>query len=169
MTKWHKGPPPHIGWWNASVKANNDIWRWWDGRVWSKPADCKQKASDIARQAATPCEPGCIIEWTTFYPKNARVPRIDPQANPQRKITYAQAKQAFDALLDKAEQHGASIFYEDYLCKIEITASTIKALTVATGVGIAILWYDSDYANMTYQEFHENFQKAFSLWKKVND
>ena len=38
---WHSGPPPHVGWWNASfdfVKGNND-WRWWDGKCWSIVVD----------------------------------------------------------------------------------------------------------------------------------
>ena len=33
--KWHKGPPPSVGWWPASVAECEDAIRWWDGRTWS--------------------------------------------------------------------------------------------------------------------------------------
>jgi hypothetical protein len=34
--QWFSGPPPAVGWWPASVTCNFvDIYRWWDGFVWS--------------------------------------------------------------------------------------------------------------------------------------
>ena len=32
---WHKGQPPHIGWWNASNRRSEIMWRWWNGHRWS--------------------------------------------------------------------------------------------------------------------------------------
>lgn len=78
--KWHKGPPPHVGWWNASQYMFEDCWRWWDGKQWSKPAWADEPvhlavyASRLKEGPKNEC-----IEWTDFYPKNARVPRINPK------------------------------------------------------------------------------------------
>lgn len=78
--KWHKGPPPHVGWWNASFMKSHDCWRWWNGFFWSEPA-WPEYAAKYAQMAAkkkqeTNSHP---IQWTHYYPKNARVPRIDPR------------------------------------------------------------------------------------------
>jgi hypothetical protein len=35
MIKWHKGPPPSIGWWPASHHEDDSILRWWNGEYWS--------------------------------------------------------------------------------------------------------------------------------------
>lgn len=73
---WRKGPPPHVGWWNASTKRDEHIWRWWNGRYWSMPAneDFSAKwAGRASRKKAVFC---LDVEYRTFYPKNARVPRI---------------------------------------------------------------------------------------------
>ena len=73
---WHSGPPPHVGWWNASNTRNPNIWRWWDGKNWSfgfrphhlvEHADCSKVAPHYYP-----------IEWTDHWPSNARVPRIAP-------------------------------------------------------------------------------------------
>jgi hypothetical protein len=79
---WHKGPPPHIGWWNASNGKVNIFWRWWNGKHWSEPCfsgDCANTAARYAKikHQGWPEE----IEWTNYYPKNARVPRINPGEN----------------------------------------------------------------------------------------
>ena len=77
---WHKGPPPHVGWWNASAGRNPDVWRWWNGKHWSglvrRSADWK-KAGKVAlgpnlfgRQES--------IEWNDYWPEGAAVPRINP-------------------------------------------------------------------------------------------
>lgn len=35
LTDWASGPPPSVGWWNASTREDPDARRWWSGRVWS--------------------------------------------------------------------------------------------------------------------------------------
>lgn len=76
--KWHKGPPPHVGWWEASWNRNAGIWRWWDGYRWSVHVDQHaQAAGALARKKVF--VDADEIEWTHYYPKNARVPRIDPR------------------------------------------------------------------------------------------
>lgn len=77
---WHKGPPPHVGWWNASTVCDDDAWRWWDGIRWSN-ATWANKSSTAARNTAKTKAFGSIqgeVEWTHYYPENARVPRIAP-------------------------------------------------------------------------------------------
>lgn len=74
---WHKGPPPHVGWWNASATKAHDAWRWWDGKQWSIFAYSQELSGTAALSASQP-SPESGIEWTNFYPENARVPRIDP-------------------------------------------------------------------------------------------
>ncbi len=74
---WHKGPPPYVGWWNASDCHNHNSWRWWNGKYWSwayfpdETPHCPPEKSL------------CFIpnEWTDYWPENARVPRIDPRVN----------------------------------------------------------------------------------------
>ena len=76
--KWHKGPPPHIGWWNASDARLNKMWRWWNGEFGCRGVT-KTASGLQARQAAAHKEYPCFpIEWTTYYPKRARVPRRAP-------------------------------------------------------------------------------------------
>ena len=82
MTKqiWHKGPPPHIGWWRIRTKvpySKKQPWRWWDGECWSWPAfedDTKKTAALMAMIKSEVMG----IQWNTYWPKNARVPRIKP-------------------------------------------------------------------------------------------
>lgn len=75
---WYGGEPPHIGWWNASVLEDCEIWRWWNGRCWSLIAtkgDSAEVAFSYARRPDKHTLP-LLIKWTTYYPKKARVPRI---------------------------------------------------------------------------------------------
>jgi len=77
---WHKGPPPHIGWWNASAFQDPSCWRWWDGNIWSIDAPdfiSSRFAASCAKEPATQGIQG-VIEWTNYWPKGARVPRIKP-------------------------------------------------------------------------------------------
>jgi hypothetical protein len=71
---WHKGPPPHIGWWNASFVQDPEVWRWWDGAQWT--GICYEDLSpEMAGLAATT---RCIdsgVEWCDYWPENARVER----------------------------------------------------------------------------------------------
>lgn len=75
---WRRGPPPHIGWWNASTDRGLDIWRWWNGTCWSRPALEKLSASKAAIHANEDETNTWPIEWTEYWPENARVPRLDP-------------------------------------------------------------------------------------------
>lgn len=82
---WHKGPPPHPGWWVASFSKDRICWRWWNGAKWSFPAYRSFTAQEAAIKAIR-CEYGTKdIEWTHYYPKDARVPRIDPRKFQQSK------------------------------------------------------------------------------------
>ena len=63
MSKWHKGPPPSVGWWPASVRGMEGIYRWWDGRRWSAPV-MSQEPADFAGHAATIKKPGQKdVQW----------------------------------------------------------------------------------------------------------
>lgn len=80
--EWHSGPPPHIGWWNASNDENPGVWRWWNGEAWSVAAYEGNSAEQVEHKAQTPLEPiwcePTDIYWCDYWPENARVPRIDP-------------------------------------------------------------------------------------------
>lgn len=77
---WHKGPPPHVGWWNASRYGHLANWMWWNGSEWScsvgECADAKRAGQISALK--NPYQDGSIV-WTDYWPENARVPRIDPR------------------------------------------------------------------------------------------
>lgn len=76
---WHKGPPPHVGWWNASLAQDEDCWRWWDGEEWSI-ASTKETSPEAAdkRVSHKSTYSRLDMEWTDYWPEGARVPRIDP-------------------------------------------------------------------------------------------
>lgn len=80
---WHSGPPPHVGWWEAAFEGlHTGYWGWFDGTGWSRFAHESKSAEYAAEQAE---HPGgeyvpMRIEWSDYWPKNARVPRIDPRA-----------------------------------------------------------------------------------------
>lgn len=79
---WKSGPPPHIGWWNASavlMSPSPHAWRWWDGRKWS--FNCQQGDSDEWLKNAIPQKGNYETDkmvWSDYWPENARVPRVDP-------------------------------------------------------------------------------------------
>ena len=75
---WKSGPPPHVGWWNASVCDDDIAWRWWNGKVWSVVVYSSNSAEQVARFALDVCEEVKSIFWTDYWPKGASVPRIDP-------------------------------------------------------------------------------------------
>ncbi len=92
---WNSSPPPHVGWWNASYAKDTGAWRWWDGNGWSQPAFDHYMAT-LAGERAT--EKSCsvdTIQWTTYWPENARVPRVDPRcsdpnfSNVEKLMTFA--------------------------------------------------------------------------------
>lgn len=78
---WHRGEPPHNGWWNASNTCNTEtwgrVWRWWDGKCWSASAYPRDSMATV-KQMANRKTPTNDIKWTDYWPENARVPRIDP-------------------------------------------------------------------------------------------
>lgn len=74
---WHRGPPPHIGWWNASSNRNPEMWRWWDSEGWSRPAPSNYSAEEAALEANASAT-AWWIEWTNYWPEDARVPRVAP-------------------------------------------------------------------------------------------
>lgn len=74
---WHSGPPPHIGWWQASTFENEKLWRWWDGRRWSFAVPISASPGRAAELSAEKTSAKCIL-WTHYWPENARVPRIVP-------------------------------------------------------------------------------------------
>ena len=75
---WHKGQPPHIGWWNASNRRSEIMWRWWNGHLWSWFALPMYSAKMAAESATVHSGIITLIEWTDYWPENARVPRIKP-------------------------------------------------------------------------------------------
>lgn len=82
---WHSGPPPHVGWWIASRHSNPNLWRWWDGSRWSAAVNQKaspKRAGERAKRHPRPILDVSIgpIKWNPGWPKNARVPRIDPRS-----------------------------------------------------------------------------------------
>lgn len=92
---WRKGPPPFPGWWNARVMSfsGDDRWGWWDGRRWSVFADEGMSASEAAERAKTIGGYGggtAHVEWSDYYPENARVPRVDPRETVRPGITIRQ-------------------------------------------------------------------------------
>jgi len=70
---WKSGPPPHVGWWEASHYKYIGMWRYWNGKKWS---------FWYGKYEIPPKKPPInvnqVIFWNDYYPKNARVPRIDP-------------------------------------------------------------------------------------------
>lgn len=76
---WHEGPPPHVGWWNASTTKDHAAWRWWDGKQWSRATYPHQPAEYAAKEAACAADVQ-DVEWADYWPRGARVPRIDPRA-----------------------------------------------------------------------------------------
>ena len=79
---WHKGPPPFPGWWNASWNCNDGIWRWWNGRYWSKSVVACSPVADVrcAARRHEQLQDTLQIKWTDYWPENARVPRVDPRS-----------------------------------------------------------------------------------------
>jgi hypothetical protein len=85
MTKpeivWHKGPPPHVGWWCSAICGDVTYWRWfgYDGNfsVSVSSDDKGWNLNFIALQAK--CRmPIDSTNWCDYWPENARVPRVDP-------------------------------------------------------------------------------------------
>jgi hypothetical protein len=79
-TKWNSGPPPHVGWWNASGCQVPFIWMFWNGFEWSQGShfsNTSVKAAIYASRLAV--SPLGWIKWSYYWHENARVPRINPE------------------------------------------------------------------------------------------
>lgn len=83
--KWRKGFPPHTGWWNASRSETSDTWRWFDAhkKQWGDYCNEGFEAKEAAQRARISAyetdDPDKQIKWRSYYPKDARVPRVDPR------------------------------------------------------------------------------------------
>lgn len=79
---WHKGPPPHIGWWNVSNGHTETLWRWWDGEYWSIVVRESDRLSTVAHCGSIANQlPGDLM-WSDYWPENAVCPRLDPGQSP---------------------------------------------------------------------------------------
>jgi hypothetical protein len=80
--KWHDGPPPFAGWWNASRTKTTTSWRWWNGKNWGDYTPDHADAEEAAERANVPAyetdDPDKQIKWRWTYPKKARVQRHPP-------------------------------------------------------------------------------------------
>lgn len=86
--KWNLGPPPHVGWWKASIKKSESLWRWWDGKHWSMTAYDTEDAHEVVLWAGTVS--GYEVSevfWCHDWPENARVPRYVPEGATTRAPT----------------------------------------------------------------------------------
>ena len=74
---WHAGPPPAVGWWQASTTKTKGTWRWWNGYRWSRAAYPQMPAEQAAAQAAKSLPRGLSqgVMWTWDWPAGARVER----------------------------------------------------------------------------------------------
>lgn len=82
---WHNGPPPHIGWWNASVHECPMIWRFWTGEAWTNSITPRMICPDSVEGLGIRCgDWQARIKWNDYWPENARVPRIDPRISPHK-------------------------------------------------------------------------------------
>ena len=64
-TKWHRGPPPDIGWWPASLMRDPKRLRYWDGKGWSVFVEHTSTAEEASQRAATVWSVGAdSMVWT---------------------------------------------------------------------------------------------------------
>lgn len=61
---WHKGAPPSIGWWPASVLHDKNVIRWWNGKYWSISCYPKYSAGLAANLATVKSIDSVRVEWT---------------------------------------------------------------------------------------------------------
>jgi uncharacterized protein YeaO (DUF488 family) len=79
---WNKGYPPFTGWWCTKIGPITNLWRWFDAekQTWSISAATFYTAEMAALSAAEEdWDRPDLTEWSYSWPKNARVPRIDPR------------------------------------------------------------------------------------------
>lgn len=86
---WHSGPPPAVGWWQASANGVfMNMWRWWSGSGWSVAVASGSTGKEAA-SAAKMLSSGPNILWRYYWPPGARVPRLAsvPPVEPVSKDT----------------------------------------------------------------------------------
>ena len=76
---WHNGPPPHIGWWNALDLCEwPNEWRWWNGENWSIAVNHRHLPESAGAVSKNPSAFRLDeIQWSDYWPADARVPRLD--------------------------------------------------------------------------------------------
>lgn len=60
---WNSGPPPSIGWWQASWSKNPKVLRWWDGKEWSVAVPEERTSKEAAELALVKSVFFSNIEW----------------------------------------------------------------------------------------------------------
>lgn len=78
---WHSGPPPFVGWWNASWLKAKRTWRWWDGACWSVGIVDNADSEKVRFQSQMPTAYNCNIVWNDYWPEDAVCPRFDPNGS----------------------------------------------------------------------------------------
>jgi hypothetical protein len=98
---WHKGPPPHVGWWCSSMGIDVTYWRWFgdDGKFSiSVPSDDNRWNLDFKALQLKSHPKINGIYWCDYWPENARVPRVDPRK--------AESERAMQKLADFNQEFG---------------------------------------------------------------
>jgi hypothetical protein len=75
MTKWHRGPPPSIGWWPADFSKNISVLRWWNGQHWSIGVASSFSMADVRYCAHIKAFNQDFILWTdrpSTWPEKSR-------------------------------------------------------------------------------------------------
>jgi len=96
---WHKGPPPEVGWWNASPNRTESYWRWWDGKTWSIGVGDFLDADTAAQLAATPTDSTYEIEWTDYWPRPGYSRSTGEKLEPAEQVDPTDGGRKHDAAL----------------------------------------------------------------------
>lgn len=73
---WHSGPPPWIGWVNASVSKLPSLWRWHHGNGrYSAPVYAYRDADTAGEIAKMKDITNRCVLWTDYWPEDGRVTR----------------------------------------------------------------------------------------------
>ena len=73
--KWHKGPPPSVGWWPASMNRVSSVYRWWDGAGWSLACMQHASADTVLAISQTHASKRPLIEWAdrpAWWPERSK-------------------------------------------------------------------------------------------------
>lgn len=134
---WHKGPPPHVGWWNASANRYHNVWRWWNGKRWSvgvRDHETPERAALFARKKVDVL---AYIEWSDYWPEGARVPRIDPRL--QQEVGLA-----VDRAINRVQVHAMALMtinLADSLgMNVTIERAPQKPLAMGNSVPVVNVW-----------------------------